>query len=144
MLYWFGSHFFPSPADIEHSNKVSCPDSVDSHPAVFAGARALSGKTGCPKAFCLYLGALSCGLLAVRLLQNVILLLLLLVEGCFFFLSHFLLYSISRCATFVIFIPDTHMRSAMVIEIVCRALTSRHFLHAPMSLNRPRGWLLSL
>ena len=140
MLYWFSSHFFPSPADIVDTAKVSCPDSVDSHPAAFCRARAcLSGKTGCPKRGIL---SLSGALLRLRpdLLSGFAKILhpsfIATCGRIFFLLPHFLLYSLLQMRHSRYFIPDTHMRSAMVIEMYVAS-------YDISCMPENRGWLLS-
>lgn len=74
---------------------MSCPDSVDSHLAGFAEP-----------------------VLACLALQRYCILLFIATCGrIFFLLPHFLLYSLLQMRHSRYFIPDTHMRSAMVIEM---------------------------
>lgn len=74
---------------------MSCPDSVDSHLAGFA-----EPVLACPalQRYCILLFIATCGRI-------------------FFLLPHFLLYSLLQMRHSRYFIPDTHMQSAMVIEM---------------------------
>ena len=95
MLYWFSSHSSQALLTYSRHSKVSCPDSVDSHLAGFCRTRTcLSGfaKILHPSFHC-------------YLWKDI------------FLLPHFLLYSLLQMRHSRYFIPDTHMRSAMVIEM---------------------------